>query len=179
MLTGPDGTHAEVNNENELVTRSITQSELEHASSQGMAFSWTSDAVAWSAGDTMLYIRNTGNTPLILDRVSIPGDGTGRTDYSVRIGAATTTPTGTTEVAGTNMNEIYSTTAAEALAYSDETSVADGAIVDWFTVTVTESHQHGLDGVILGKNHYIQVNTEDTSTDATRCSVIGHYANPS
>ena len=178
QINSPNGTYAHVNDENELVTRSVIESELEHASSQGKAFSWTSDAVAWTANDTIIYLRNDSSTPLILDRVSIPGDATGRTDYSIRVGAASTTPTGTTAILGTNLNETFSTTLAESTSISDETAVADGSIIDWFTVAPLGSEQHNLDGIILGKNHYIQINIESASTDATRVSLVGHFANP-
>jgi hypothetical protein len=68
---GTSGKPADVNNENELLVRAITESELEHSSAkQGTAFSWVSADSDIDAGDTRLFIKNTSITPLILDRAT-------------------------------------------------------------------------------------------------------------
>jgi len=168
---------AEVNPEQELVVRSITESEIEHASATaGNAYSWDSGIRDIDAGDTMLFVMNTGDTPLILDRLVVNGSNV-ICAWEILIGAETTTPSGT-DVIGTNLNEIFSTKLADASAFYDETAVADGNIVDRITTGANGHHIHDLTGMILGKNHYVQINQE---TESTSGSVIlhGHYENPS
>ena len=128
------GWKAEVNGENELVVRAITEAEIEHASITGKAYAWDSTELDIDAGDTMLFVKN--------------------------------------------MNEIFSTSVAEAVAFSDETAVADATVLTRIKTPVDGRLSIDLTGVILGKNHYIQINQE---TESTSGSVIlcGHYANPS
>ncbi len=59
------GVKAEVNAENELVVRAITEPEIEHASGKlGTAYSWDSTELNLTAGETFLYVQNTGSVPL-------------------------------------------------------------------------------------------------------------------
>jgi hypothetical protein len=171
------GHSAEVNDENELVTRSINQSELEHSSGKnGRAYSWTSANTDIDAGDTRLYVRNDGNIPLILDRITFNG-GNVICQWTIAIGEETTTPAGTI-ITGANLNQSFGAIAPDATAYDDETSVADGTTVDIVWTPVTSTIQHNLDGIILGKNHYIQINQETESTSG-QVILVGHFENPS
>lgn len=174
---GNTGNEANVNAEKELEVRSINESELEHASAKnGLGYSWDSGERDIDAGDTMLFVKNTSNTPLILDRAYVNGSNVICT-WEVYIGAATTTPSGTS-VTGVNINEIFASQIAEADAYYDETAVADGSIVTRVKTAISETKEVCLDGVILGKNHYIQFNQETESTSGS-IVLVGHYANPS
>lgn len=170
------GFKAEVNPENELVVRAITEPELEHASASGDAYSWDSTELNLSAGETFLYVRNDGDTPLILDRIDFNGSNV-ICFWDIGIGTATTAPAGTV-VTGINLNTIFSTKAADATAFSDETAVADAPIVTRVKTGVDQHHQHILTGIILGKNHYIQINQETTS-DSGSVILFGHFEDPS
>lgn len=176
IIRDPDsGQGLRVNEEGQGVVRAITESEIEHASNAGKAFSWDSLDLDIDIGDTLLFVKNTGDTPLILDRLVINGSNILQI-YEILIGSLTTTPAGTT-VVGINLNRSFSSTLAEATAFSDETAIADGDIVDRVKIAIDGHHIHILTGLILGKNHYVQINQE---VEATSGSVIlhGHFENP-
>ncbi len=169
---------AEVNAEQQLVVRAITEEEIEHASATlGSAFSWDSTELDINTGDTMLFVKNTGDVPLVLDRALINGSNVICT-WTLLIGSATTTPAGGAEVVGVNLNETFSSQLADAVARSDETAVADGSIIARAKTPVTNTIEMNLHGIILGKGHYIQFNqiTESTSGSVV---LIGHFENPS
>jgi hypothetical protein len=178
-VTRDPNTHigAEVNDESQLVVRAINESEIEHASGKlGSAFCWFSGEHSQEPTDAMLYVKNTGDIPLILDRASFNG-ANAVCEWSVRIGAEVTTAVGTT-VTGVNLNEEFSTKLADATAFTEETAVTAGSLVDHLKTGIDETLQHKLDGIILGKNHYVQIYQD---TDVTRGSValLGHFENPS
>ena len=87
----------------ELEVRAIVESELEHASSTGKSFCWTSADTDIDAGDTRLLIKNTGDKFLVLSR-SIFTSGNVACKWSIGIGAATDTLAGTA-ITAVNMNE--------------------------------------------------------------------------
>ncbi len=171
------GYNTEVNSENELVTRAITEAEIEHASSLGNAYSWDSTELDIDTGDTMLFVKNTGEVPLILDKVIITASNVSCT-WTILVGTATTTPSGTT-ITGVNLNTQFSTKIADVTSLSDETAVADGSIISRLLTVATPGFiVHDLTGVIIAKNGYVQVNqiTESTSGSAI---LYGHFENPS
>lgn len=170
------GRKAQVNDENELVTRSITESEIEHASSTGGAYIWDSTEKDIDAGDTMLFVQNTSDTPLILDLATVNGSNVACI-WTIHTGADITTPSGTS-IPGVNMNPKFRSVPADAISLSDETAVADGDIVDRVKTAVAETRKVDLNGFILERNHYIQFTQV---TESTSGSVIlrAHYANPS
>jgi hypothetical protein len=92
--------------------------------------------------------------------------------YDIGIGAETTTPTGNAIVA-TNLNGIVSVSESY-LAYDDETAIADATPIMSVTTSTTESYRVELDGLILGKNQYIQINQETESTSG-RVTLFGHF----
>lgn len=163
---------AEVNPENEFVVRAISESEIEHASDIGNAFSWDSTELDIDTGDTMLFVKNTGDEPLHLDRLIFNGSNVICT-WTLLLGTLTTTPAGTT-VTGVNLNNEFASKLADATAFSDETAVADGSIIDRVKTIVSGHHIHEMTGIILTKNGYIQVNQ---ITESTSGSVIlyGHF----
>lgn len=172
------GYKAEVNAEQELVVRAITEEEIEHASATlGSAYSWDSTEKDIDTGDTMLFVKNTGDVPLVLDRATINGSNVICT-WTLLIGSTTTTPAGGAVVTGVNLNQGFSSQLADAVARSDETAVADGSIIDRVKTPVTNTIEINLHGVILGRGHYIQINQ---ITESTSGSVIlfGHFELPS
>lgn len=167
------GFQAEVNAEQELVVRSINETELEHASGKlGTAYSWDSGERNIDAGDTMLFVKNLSPVPLILDRIIINGSNVICT-WDINIGANTTTPSGSA-VTGVNINETFSSRIADAISFFDETAIADGATIFRYKTPVANTIVANLDGVILGKNHYIQINQETASSSGS-VIVVGHF----
>lgn len=157
-----------VTEDGELIVRAITESEIEHASGEGKAFSWDSGELDIDAGDTMLFVQRTGDVPLIIDRVEISGSNVICT-WEINVGTASTTATGT-GVSAVSLNTSF-TAEADATAFSDETAVADGNTVARVKTAVSGHETVDMVGVILGKNHYIQINQE---TESTSGSVIVH-----
>jgi len=170
------GFQAEVNDEQELVVRSIVESEIEHASAEGNAFTWNSNILDIDAGDTMLFVKNEGDIPLVLDRLIINGTNVICT-WDLNIGSLTTPPTGTV-VPSVNLNRSFASKVAPATAVSDELDIADGDTFDSVKTLTDVHHIHPLNGVILGRNQYIQINQE---TEATSGSLVlyGHFEVPS
>ncbi len=170
---------AQVNTENQLVVRAIGEPELEHSSNQGNAYSWDSGRIDIDVNDTMLFVKNTGSTPLILDRCIIGGHDAIAT-WDIGLGKATTTPAGGTLITATNLNPAFSDDAPNTIARSDETAVADATVVLREYTAVSVSRAVDLTGIILTQNTYIQVNQEVESAGATPfVIIIGHFENPS
>ena len=164
-------TQIKATQDGELEVRAIIETELEHASSNGRAYAWRSANTDIDAGDTRLFIKNTSDKFLILS-YAIFEPANVVCSYDIGIGAETTTPTGTAitgEVLNGTMiaNESY-------LAYDDETAVADAAPICSYTISTTASFRADLDGFILGKNQYVQINQETESTSG-RVTVFGHF----
>jgi hypothetical protein len=155
----------------QLEVRAIMETELEHASAKGRAYAWRSNNANIDAGDTLLFIKNTSDKFLIFSYAIFTPANVVCT-YNIGIGAETTTPAGNaitaTNLNGTiNINESYT-------AYDDETAVADATPMVSYTTNTTESLRVELDGFILGKNQYLQINQETESTSG-RVTVFGHY----
>lgn len=168
-----NGTERQINStqDGELEVRAIIETELEHASSRGDAYAWRSNNADIDAGDTLLLIKNTSDKFLVLSYAVFTPTNVVCT-YDIGIGAATTTPSGNaiigTNLNGTiNVNETYE-------AYDDETAVADATPIVTYTVNTTETMRAELDGFILGKNQYLQINQETESTSG-RVTVFGHF----
>lgn len=165
---------AEVNAQQQLVVRAVSESELEHDSAEsGDAYIWDSTELDIDIGDTMLFVKNTSDRALHLTALVFNG-GNVACVWDIGIGNDTTTPAGT-EVIGVNMNQIFASKAADAIAKSDETAVADATVVGRIKTIALGHRIHPMTGFILGKNDYVQVNQE---TESTSGSVIltAHYA---
>ena len=123
------------------MARAIIENEIEHSSvHNGNAYSWDSLELDIDATDTMLFVKNISDSLLILDRATILGSNVICT-WEILIGALTTTPAGGAEVIGVNLNEVFSTKLADAVARSDETALADGSLVDRIKTAVSETLQ--------------------------------------
>ncbi len=170
------GFKAEVNVQNELVTRAIAEPEIEHASSIGNAYTWHAPIRDVVAGETFLFVKNLGSVPLILDRLVFAGSNV-ICQWDIGIGSATTTPAGDA-VVGVNMNESFSTRLADAQGLTDETAVADATVMFHVWTPITNTVVFPLDGVILGQNHYVQINQETESSTGS-LSLVGHFEVPS
>jgi hypothetical protein len=161
-----------VTNKNQLKAASVEFTELSWATELGLAYSWWSGERDIDATDTMLFVKNTGDPDLILDRIYVNGSNV-ICQWNINIGNATTTPSGTA-VTGVNRNRKYSGRLADVLAYYDETAVADGDTLSVVKTPVSNTVVVDLHGVRLPKNSYIQVNqiTESTSGSIV---LVGHF----
>lgn len=168
-----NGNETQINStmDGELEVRAIVESELEHASSKGDAYAWRSANTDIDAGDTRLFIKNTSDKYLILSYAIFTPANVVCT-YDIGIGSDTTTATGTA-VTATNLNGTITVTESYE-AYDDETAVADATPIVSVTVSTTESYRLDLDGYIIGKNQYLQINQETESTSG-RVTVFGHF----
>lgn len=168
-----NGNETQINStmDGELEVRAIVESELEHASSKGDAYAWRSANTDIDAGDTRLFIKNTSDKYLILSYAIFTPANVVCT-YDIGIGSDTTTATGTA-VTATNLNGTITVTESYQ-AYDDETAVADATPIVSVTVSTTESYRLDLDGYIIGKNQYLQINQETESTSG-RVTVFGHF----
>lgn len=167
------GKKAAVNSDHELVTRAVTESLIQHASiERGDAYAWDSTELNIDAGDTMLFVKNTGTSVLVIDRVVFSGSDVVCT-WTMRMGNGTPDPTGT-EVIPTNLNQTFSNKPAMAVAFSDETALADGLVIGRVKTGIDGHHDHDATGTVLGQDHWIQVNQD---TESIRGSVIikGHF----
>ena len=63
------------------------------------------------------------------------------------------------------------------VATSDETLVADGDVISRVKTPIDNTVPLNLDGIILGKNHYIQVN-QITTSDSGSVILFAHFENP-
>jgi hypothetical protein len=164
-------TQIKATQDGELEVRAIVESEMEHASANGRAYAWRSANTDIDAGDTRLFIKNTSDKFLILSyAVFEPANVV--CSYDIGIGSETTTATGTA-ITATNLNGTIVVSESYA-AFDDETAVADATPIVSYTVNTTESFRAEMDGLILGKNQYIQINQETESTSG-RVTVFGHF----
>jgi len=121
------GKGMEVNDEGEGVVHAIVETEIVHASARGNAFCWFAPTINVDINDTLLFIKNLGDTPLLLDRMRIVGGNVAST-YTIHLGKLTTTPTAI-NITGTNLNPRFSDN-ADVHATTDEDLVADGTTVE-------------------------------------------------
>ena len=166
-------TQIKATEDGELEVRAITESELHHASAKGNSFCWTSADTDIDAGDTRLFIKNLDDKFLVLSRAYFTSSNVA-CKWSIGVGSLTTTPTGTA-VTAVNMNQQFSGSTQAYVAYDDETAVADATLMfQVATPLALDTRCFEMDGIILGKNHYIQINQETESTSG-QVSVFGHF----
>lgn len=170
------GRSVQVNDDNQLMTKSITEAEIEFVSeAEGLTFAWCSGTQATSAGDTILLVKNTSTTKTIrIDTVTMSAD----TDTRAIIHVPTsevTSPTGTA-VTGTNLN-ITSSNVADASAIRDETTNSQGNIVWSGEIYATERpvmvEFNGA--LILGTNDSVAIDYVSGQTAVCDCVIVGYY----
>lgn len=166
------GFKVEINSAQEMVVRAIQEAEIEHASDEGGAYTWHAPIRDLVAGETMLFVKNLASIPLHLNRLVFAGSNV-ICQWNIGIGSATTTPAGSA-VVGVNMNQIFSTKLADATAFTDETAVADATVMFHVWTPITNTVDFNLTGIILGQNHYIQIN-QITESSTGSLTLVGHY----
>lgn len=163
---------AAVNDHHQLSVDSATAMAI--ASARGDAYSWDSIEIDIDITDTMLFVRNDSDRPLILDRALVNGDGVVACIYDIGIGSDTTTPTGGAVVLGVNLNPNFAGKKPETTARSDETAVADATVVGRVKTVIDSGEEISLNGFILNKGQYIQFNQEVESS-AGSIILYGYY----
>lgn len=148
---------------NEQIVRSVSQEQIQHESELGTSFTWVSANADINAGDTILIVRNTSDSFLVMTEL-IAHPGNILCDYSINLGNATTAFTGGSAVTQVNLNRTTSNKTFDHDAHTDEESVADGTDSGHLWVSTVESNSLSLAGIILGKNDFIQINQETEST---------------
>lgn len=157
----------------ELQTIARIESALEHASADGESFAFPSLDTDIAAGATRLFVKNTGEKFLILSHAEFnPSNVVCKWD--VGIGSETTTPSGSS-VTGINMNQTQSSKTEDFVAFDNEINVADATKMFQVTTSTVNSKEVSLRGIVLGKNHYIQINQETESTSG-QVTVFGLFA---
>jgi len=94
--------------------------------------------------------------------------------YDIGLGSETTTPAGGTLLTAINLNHIFSSDPPDTVARTDETAVADATPFTRIKMLADVDEHILLIGIILGRNHYIQINCE-TEPAAVSAALIGHY----
>lgn len=156
--------------EGTLLVQAITEREIEHASGKGDAWSFDSGERDIDAGDTMLFVRNNDDRPLVLDHLEINGSNVICT-WEVYIGTEQATAAGGGAVLPTNLNSRFNGADSSTTAFYDETGHADGSLTNRVKTAISGFEALDLTGLILQKNHWIQINQE---TESTSGSVIVH-----
>jgi len=165
---------ARVNSKGQLVTRSIVEAEIERASEDGEAFAWYTGDQNIDINDTLLFVKNTTSIPLHLTSLRLNGDSTNPMIYDIGLGSETTVPAGGTLLTAVNLNHIFTSDPPNAIARTDETAVADATPFMRIKVLADLDESISLIGIILGRNHYIQINCE-TEPAAVSATLTGHY----
>jgi len=168
------GNEAGVNSENQLLTASVGQSEIEHESEEnGAAYNWSSDLVSLDAADTVLLLKNTSDTPLHIEYVDI-NSGVTPSEYTVHLPTADVTVAGATTITGVNLNTA-SSNVAEASSVTDETGNTQGNVIASAFLAADSNIRIATPGLILGKNKSLAIDAVNTTTEAA-ATIVGHYA---
>ena len=156
----------------ELEVIAITETEFEHFAASGESFGWPSLDTDIAAGATRLLVKNTGDKFLVLSHAMFnPSNVVCKWD--VGIGSEVATATGTV-VTAINTNQIESSKVEDYVAFDDETAHVDVPKMFQVTTSTVDSKEVSLRGLILGKNHYIQINQETESTSG-QVTVFGYF----
>jgi len=138
-----NGTMAQVNSSNQLLTQSVGVSPMYDAMLNGDAFSWTAVTTDLAAGETALLVVNNSQTrKLVIRDLYVYSDVP--TLIKIHVPAAATWAG--TAVVGVNLNREKAGTLADAVAYRAETDTtfADANVVLTVTTNELASDQFGV-----------------------------------
>lgn len=167
------GNRAQVNDENQLVVRAVTESGVEHESEvNGIAYNWSSDIVSIDAADTVLLVKNTSDTHLHIEYVEI-ANGATASEYTLHLPTVEVTLSGGSVVTGTNLNTA-SSNVADALSRSDEEGNTQGNVIGTVWLAIDRNYRFLTPGLILGKNKSIGIDIVAASAE-TAATIVGHY----
>jgi len=174
-IQGPNGPLADVNIDKQLLTRAVTESDLEYASeAKGKAYSWSSSYAA-TAAQEVISIKNTSTSDnLIIDEVAVANTVAGVfTIFEVTSGTAAGTG-----VTGQNLN-LGSGKSADATAFGNAsvTGSLSGNVLLYESVAANTGALLDLKGsLVLGQDDEIAITASATGT--VYVTVIGHYKTP-
>jgi hypothetical protein len=168
-----NGYLAGITRNNKVRTYTTVETEASFESeANGLCFSWSA-SYDYTAGDTVLLVKNTDTSKdLLIEDISIDCDT--NTEVLIHFPEDVETPTGTA-VVGTNLNR-QSGKAAQAVAKEDETTNSQGPIFGRFFVQANSNSLflpiRGI--VVLGLNDSIAV---DYVTEGGACyvNIVGYY----
>lgn len=171
-IEGRNGNLANVNDDEQLLVRAVTESDLEFASEdKGKAFSWSSSYAA-TAADEIISIKNTSQTEnLIIDEITLSNSVASLfTLFEVDSGTAA----GTT-ITGKNLNLGLSNAASvTSFGNASVTGTLTGGVILYESVGANAGALLDLRGaLILGQDNEIAITAGATGT--VSCTVIGHY----
>jgi len=160
----------------DLITRSVNETLIKHQSILGRSFCWPSLDTDIAAGATRIILRNTSDDFLVLEYALVNPSNVDCV-WHVGIGQSTIALSGGTVITAINMNEIFSTTTFDYDAMDNDTAIADATLM--FPFKTTDAASSGflrlpLNGIILGKNMFIQINQETESTSG-QISIFGVF----
>lgn len=162
-----------VGSDNRAAVAAVIQTEISDVSGvAGEAYVWASGTYSSSGGDTILLVKNTGDTHVHISGIWLSCDTDTRA--VIHYPAAEVTPTGTS-ITGTNLNT-DSTNVATATAIRDETDNTQGLII-WSGEIYAASGPFYIDfqgSAILSKNKSIGVDYVAANT-ASDVSIMGHF----
>lgn len=167
------GRKAEVNLKNQLETAAVIETEfLSVNSNDEKAFVWDYPAYNYSAGDTVMWLRNDSDLNLHIHHIFLYCD----TTSVVTIHKPANVTEAGTVIVGNNIN-LTSGLTAEASAIRDETAGSIGPILmTEFIVanqTLTMFKEEGYE-LILGKNDIVAVDIT-TVGSSTFGHIVGYY----
>jgi len=175
IKSGSSGNVAEVNDDKQILTKSVVETELEFVSEEsGGAYSWSSSFATGGADVEVLAITNTSSTKnLYIDYFM--STATANTVYT----AFTTTDTpGGTAITGKNLNA-FSGSIASAASYGNAavtgvTAAGATDVVFYGGQAANASFGVNLRGaIILGQNNTLVITCSASAT--VYSTLIGHY----
>ena len=172
IKSGGDGNVADVTNDKQLKTASVTESSLEFASKEKKkAYSWSSSYAA-TGGQEVISIKSTASSDqLIIDEVVV---GSSVANVFTLFDVDSGTAAGTT-VLGKNLNlNSGNTASATAFGNASVTGSLTGSVIAYEGVVANEFATLDLLGsVVLSQNSEIAITASATGT--VYVTVFGHY----
>ena len=161
-----------VNASGEAKVFAVQISEFESASAKGGSYNWSSGIVDIDATDTVLLLKNTSQTPLKIESITI-WNGSVASEYQVHIPTTEVASPVGTAVTATNLNT-GSTKAADATAFTDETTNVQGNIVFTPMLAVDSNISINTVGLQLAQNQSVAVDVVAETTESG-VTIRGHY----
>lgn len=168
------GFRAGVNEDNQMVVKAITESEIQFVSGEkGLAFSWASQTFDPNQDDTILLVKNTStDKELHVETIHISVDGDTR--VLVHLPTTNVTVAGTT-ITGVNLNT-GSSNVAEAESARNETGNSLGDVIwsgELFATQNPIELKYG-GSLILKKNKSVAIDLTVAIT-AADITIVGYY----
>jgi len=180
--SGDSSVTAEVNKYNQLSCRCVGVSAIHEATINGDAYAWNALSSDLDATDCALMVRNLSQSRLlVINRIYVWADIPTAIEVALTQSATAYSAGGVgAAVTGVNLNT-SSNKVADAGAYSDDASVAQGTVICTFENNETTGDEFGIDystddKIILGTNGCIGVDiTAEIGAAGFECTIIGYF----